>query len=255
MKKKRGPTLSLRAKGPLAIFTRPELKTERVSYEIPTPSAVRGIFEAICWKPAIQWHVESIYVFNEISFTAMKRNELTCKSVQPVQSQLDGGNYIYENSIEVDRVTKREEKGKWKYDTPNRAQRNTVALRNVDYQFEAFFTLTERAGPEDNIFKFIDMFSRRLEKGQHFHQPYFGCRECIAEILPPVKNPKEHAIHLSKEFGIMLWDIEFRTGGEGQNTALFFDASRENGMINGKIKIPLYPIGREEVSYDIESAL
>lgn len=251
MQKQRGPTLRLRAKGPLAIFTRPELKTERVSYEVPTPSSVRGIFEAICWKPAIQWHVESIYVFNEISFTSIKRNELTCKSVQPVQSQLDEGNYIYENSIEVDRITKREEKGKWKCDTPNRAQRNTVALRNVDYQFEAFFTPTDKAGSEDNIYKFIDMFTRRVENGQHFHQPYFGCRECIAEILPPVKNPEERAIPLSKEFGIMLWDIEFGGGEERQNTPLFFNAKLENG----KMEIPLHPIGREEVSYDIESTL
>jgi len=89
IKRKRGPTLSLRAKGPLAIFTRPELKTERVSYEVPTPSAVRGIFEAICWKPAIQWHVQSIYVFNEISFTAIKRNELNSKSVTPSMLMMD----------------------------------------------------------------------------------------------------------------------------------------------------------------------
>jgi len=251
MKKQRGPTLSLRAKGPLAIFTRPELKTERVSYEVPTPSAVRGIFEAICWKPAIQWHVERIYVLSEISFTSMKRNELTCKSVQPTQSQLDGGNYTYENSIEVDRITKRKEKGKWKYDTPNRAQRNTVALRNVDYQFEAFFTLTEKAGPNDNIYKFIDMFTRRVDNGQHFHQPYFGCRECIAEIHPPIEKPEDQSIQISKDLGIMLWDIEFGGGKARQNTPLFFNAE----IKNGKIKIPSNPIGREEVSYDIESAL
>ena len=251
MKKKRGPTLSLRAKGPLAIFTRPELKTERVSYEVPTPSSVRGIFEAICWKPAIQWHVERIYVFNEISFTSMKRNELTCKSVQPTQSQLDGGNYTYENSIEVDKVTKRKEKGKWKYDTPNRAQRNTVALRNVDYQFEAFFTLTERAGSEDNIYKFVDMFTRRVKNGQHFHQPYFGCRECIAEIHPPIEKPEERSISISKELGIMLWDIEFRGGKKAQNTPLFFNAKMEKG----KMEIPSHPIGREEVSHDIEGSL
>ncbi len=89
MKKRRGPTLSLRAKGPLAIFTRPELKTERVSYEVPTPSAVRGIFEAICWKPAIQWHVESIFVFNEISFASIKRNELNSKSIMPSKQMMD----------------------------------------------------------------------------------------------------------------------------------------------------------------------
>jgi CRISPR-associated protein Cas5d len=239
MKKRRGPPLSLRAKGPLAIFARPELKTERVSYEVPTPSSVRGIFEAICWKPAIQWHAERIYVFNEISFTAMKRNELNSKSIMPSKQMMDCGmreftHGIYGINVELDR-----------------AQRNTVALRNVDYQFEAFFTLTERAGADDNIYKFVDMFTRRVKNGQHFHQPYFGCRECIAEILPPIEKPKERSISISKELGIMLWDIEFGGGEERQNTALFFNAKMENG----KMEIPLHPIGREEVSYDIESAL
>ena len=239
MKKKRGPTLSLRAKGPLAIFTRPELKTERVSYEVPTPSSVRGIFEAICWKPAIQWHVERIYVFNEICFTAMKRNELNSKSIMPSKQMMDCGmreftHGIYGINVETDR-----------------AQRNTVALRNVDYQFEAFFTLTERAGAEDNIYKFVDMFTRRVKNGQHFHQPYFGCRECIAEILSPIEKPEKRTISISKELGIMLWDIEFGGGEERQNTPLFFNAKMENG----KMEIPLHPIGREEVAYDIKSAL
>jgi len=126
-----------------------------------------------------------------------------------------------------------------------------VALRNVDYQFEAFFTLTERAGAEDNIYKFVDMFTRRVKNGQHFHQPYFGCRECIAEIHPPIEKPEERSIPISKELGIMLWDIEFRGGKKAQNMPLFFSAKLENG----KIEIPLHPIGREEVSYDIESAL
>lgn len=239
MKKLRGPTLSLRAKGPLAIFTRPELKTERVSYEVPTPSAVRGIFEAICWKPAIQWHVERIYVFNEISFTALKRNELNSKSVTPSVQMMDGGRReftygIYGIDVELDR-----------------AQRNTLALRNVDYQFEAFFSLTGRAGQDDNIYKFIDMFSRRVEKGQHFHQPYLGCRECVAEIFSPIGNPQDQVISSSKELGIMLWDIEFATADKRQNTPLFFNAKLENG----KIDVPLSPIGREEVSYDIESPL
>lgn len=239
MNKRRGPTLSLRAKGPLAIFTRPELKTERVSYEVPTPSSVRGIFEAIFWKPAIQWHVERIYVFNEICFTAIKRNELNSKSIMPSKQMMDRGmreftHGIYGINVEFDR-----------------AQRNTVALRNVDYQFEAFFTLTDKAGADDNIYKFIDMFSRRVKNGQHFHQPYFGCRECIAEIHPPIEKPEERSISVSKELGIMLWDIEFGGGKERQNTPLFFNAKMENG----EIKIPLYPIGREEVSYDIESAL
>ncbi|MBN1904521.1 MAG: type I-C CRISPR-associated protein Cas5 [Deltaproteobacteria bacterium] len=240
MNKRRGPTLSLRAKGPLAMFTRPELKTERVSYEVPTPSSVRGIFEAICWKPAIQWHVERIYVFNAISFTAIKRNELNGKAIPPSKQMMDRGvrefTYgIYGINIE---------------DEQTRAQRNTLALRNVDYQFEAFFTLTDKAGPDDNIYKFIDMFTRRVDNGQHFYQPYFGCRECIAQVLSPIESPEAHAISISKELGIMLWDVEFGGDETKKNTPLFFNAKIENG----KIDIPLYPIGREEVSYDIESA-
>lgn len=231
MQKQRGPTLSLRAKGPLAIFTRPELKTERVSYEVPTPSAVRGIFEAICWKPAIQWHVERIYVLNEIAFTPVKRNELNSKAAQPTRQMVDQGkrnisNGIYGLDVESDR-----------------AQRNTLALRDVDYQFDAFFTLTERAGKDDNIYKFIDMFSRRVDNGQHFHQPCFGCRECIADVLPPLENPKDHAIALTKELGIILWDIEFGTGENRKNTPMFFSAKISDGIID----VPLNPIGREEV--------
>jgi len=241
MNKQRGPTLSIRAKGPLAIFTRPELKTERVSYEVPTPSSVRGIFDAICWKPAIQWHVERIYVFNEISFTAMKRNELNSKSTMPTNQMMDSGTREFTHGIYGVNVD----------DEQARAQRNTVALRDVDYQFDAFFMLTDKAGPDDNIYKFIDMFTRRVVNGQHFHQPYFGCRECIAEILSPIEKPEERSIPISKELGIMLWDIEFGGEEKRQNTPLFFNAKLENG----KIEIPLHPIGRKEVSYDIESAL
>lgn len=229
MQKQRGPTLSLRAKGPMAIFTRPEFKTERVSYEVPTPSAVRGIYEAVCWKPAIEWHIERIYVLNDIVFTPLKRNELNSKATKPTKQMLSNGKRnmskgVYGIEVETDR-----------------AQRNTIALREVDYQFEAFFTLTNRAGKDDNINKFIDMFSRRVEKGQHFHQPYFGCRECIADVQPPLENPKKHAINLTKELGIMLWDIEFGTGKSQQNTPMFFNAQMNNGIID----VPLNPIGRD----------
>ena len=234
MKKLRGPTLSIRAKGPLAIFTRPEFKTERVSYEVPTPSAVRGIYEAICWKPAIQWHIERIYVFNEIAFTAIKRNEVTSKSSSPTRSMVSRGIRNFSYNINVESV---------------RAQRNTVALKDVDYQFEAFFTLTDKAGPEDNINKFINIFSRRVEKGQHFHQPYFGCRECIAEIGPGLEHPKEKAIAESKELGIMLWDIAFQAKKTGKNLPLFFHAVMNNGIVD----IPPSPIGYEEVRYDFAS--
>ena len=247
MKKLRGPTLSIRAKGPLAIFTRPEFKTERVSYEVPTPSAVRGIYEAICWKPAIQWHIERIYILNKISTVTFKRNEVTVKSTQPGKAKVTDKALSNEYCIDVDRMTKRLKKGKWEYNTPNRTQRNTIALQNVDYQFEAFFTLTDKAGKGDNIYKFIDMFSRRVDKGQHFHQPYFGCRECIAEISNGLTHPEKITIPESKELGLMLWDIEFTQGDKQPNTPLFFNALMKSGVID----VPLSPIGREEVHYDI----
>ena len=237
MKKLRGPTLSIRAKGPLAIFTRPELKTERVSYEVPTPSSIRGIYEAICWKPAIQWHIERIYIFNDIAFTAIKRNEVNNKTSMPNREVITTGKRNFSHGIYgIDVETAR-------------AQRNTVALKNVDYQFEAFFTLTDAAGPKDNIYKFIDMFSRRVEKGQHFHQPYFGCRECIAEIQPGIDQPEKQTIKETKELGIMLWDIAFRTEKNGQNLPLFFNAEIRDGIVD----IPLQPIGYEEARYDFAS--
>ena len=138
MKKLRGPTLSIRAKGPLAIFTRPELKTERVSYEVPTPSSVRGIYEAICWKPAIQWHIERIYIFNDIAFTAIKRNEVNNKTPMPNREVITTGKRNFSHGIYgIDVET-------------TRAQRNTVALTNVDYQL---LLLKYSAQKEAFIFK------------------------------------------------------------------------------------------------------
>ncbi|MFA4987775.1 MAG: type I-E CRISPR-associated protein Cas5/CasD, partial [Candidatus Brocadiia bacterium] len=114
-----------------------------------------------------------------------------------------------------------------------RAQRNTVALRDVDYLVRAEFSLTDMAGPEDNIPKFVEMFERRVRKGQHFQQPYFGCREFAAEILTPEDAPG--AIQgLTKPLGVMLWDIEFGS----VNMPLFFDAR----LVNGVMSVPECPI-------------
>ncbi len=217
----RGPTLSIRARGPLAIFTRPELKTERVSYPVPTPSAMRGLIEAVFWKPAIRWHVERIFVLAPIHFIAFRRNEINNKGAAPTREIVENGGAppVY-----------------FADDSSNRAQRNTIALRDVDYQVDAHFSLTEHAGAEDNIYKFIDMFTRRVEKGQHFHQPYLGCRECAAEILPPLDDPQP--ITDSRDLGRMLWDIDFAAKS---TTPLFFEAKMENGVI----EVPLNPLPEE----------
>lgn len=211
----RSPTLSLRARGPLACFTRPELKVERVSYPIMTPSAARGLLEAVLWKPAIAWHVERIRVLRPIRFTAFRRNEVNSKAALPAAAVVANGGSVTPFFADEDR-----------------AQRNTVALRDVDYVVEAHFEMTDLAGPEDNMTKFVEMFERRVAKGQRFHQPYFGCREFVAEVLPtddalvPVKD--------SRDLGIMLWDIEY---GPNRNRPVFFAAR----LVEGVLEIPADP--------------
>jgi len=198
-------TLRLRAKGPLACFTRPELKVERVSYPVITPSAARGLLEAVLWKPAIAWRVERIHVLKEINFTAFRRNEVNSRV--PTFKSTPPGDYFADE---------------------DRAQRNTVALSDVDYLIEAHFIMTPKAGPDDNVRKFEEMFERRLANGQHFHQPYFGCREFVAAVEHPTGD--EQPIPDTRDLGWMLWDIEF--GGPKGNTPRFFPARLESGILH-----------------------
>ncbi|RYG97554.1 MAG: type I-C CRISPR-associated protein Cas5, partial [Alphaproteobacteria bacterium] len=186
------PILRLRCSGPLAIFTRPELKTERFSYPVPTPSALRGVLEAVLWKPAISWRICRIHVLSPIKFTSFRRNEVNSKAIAPKASTLATGGAAPDFYADEDR-----------------AQRNTVALSKVDYLVEARFTMTDRAGEGDTVTKFAAMFDRRVEKGQVFHQPYFGCRECAADVRPPQGDEK--AIGEKQDLGLMLWDIAFRS--------------------------------------------
>lgn len=220
----RSPTLRARAQGPFACFTRPELKVERVSYPVMTPSAARGILEAVLWKPALAWHIERIHVLKEIKFTAFRRNEVNSKAVAPAASVMEDGGAAPLFFADEDR-----------------AQRNTVALADVDYVVEAYFTLTEKAGPDDNVTKFVDMFERRVAKGQHFHQPYFGCREFVADLLPAAEVPKP--IDDSRDLGIMLWDIHF---GSQRNRADFFRAKLRGGVM----EVPAQP---ETLADNLES--
>jgi CRISPR-associated protein Cas5d len=205
----RSPTLRLRACGPLACFTRPELKVERVSYPVMTPSAARGLLEAVLWKPAIRWHVERIHVLSEIRFIAFRRNEVSSKAVAPATATIRDGGTVHPFFADDDR-----------------AQRNTLALRDVDYVIEAHLSMTGKAGPLDNVIKFEEIFTRRVEKGQTFHQPYFGCRELAAEIHPAPGTWT--AISDSRDLGWMLWDIEY---SPHRNRPLFFPARLDNGVL------------------------
>ncbi len=209
MKEQSSPTLKLRARGPLACFTRPEFKVERFSYQVMTPSAARGLIEAVLWKPAIAWRIERIIVLKEIKFTAFRRNEVNSKAAKPSSAIIANGGPPPVFFADEDR-----------------AQRNTVALSDVDYVIETHFVMTSKVGSGDNINKFVDMFTRRVARGQHFHQPYFGCREFVADILPADDYPRP--IGETKDLGLMLWDIDF---GPKSNVPIFFPAKLDQGVM------------------------
>lgn len=202
--------IKLKVWGDYACFTRPEMKVERVSYDVMTPSAARGILEAIYWKPAISWVVDKIHVLKPICFDNIRRNELGGKiSVQNVKTAMKKGNVSIETFIEDDRQ-----------------QRAAMVLKNVCYVIEAHF---EIIGDEDNNpVKHKEMFERRAKKGQCVHRPYFGCREfsvnfeLIEGIIP------ESEIKGVVDLGWMLHDIDFDNDME----ARFFRAKMTNGVID-----------------------
>lgn len=201
----------VRIRGDLACFTRPEFKTERFSYEAITPSAARGVLEAILWKPAIRWHIRKILLLAPPRFVALKRNEVNTRtSVSNALRAMRSGTALEYFADE------------------DRAQRNTLALRDVDYAVEAEFHMTTRAGSDDNPRKFDEMFRRRLEKGQFFMQPFLGTREFPARVEPYTGDPPPLK-NLTRDLGYMLHDLRF--GPEG-NEPVFFRAKVDQGVIN-----------------------
>jgi CRISPR-associated protein Cas5d len=205
----RSATLSLRVTGPLACFTNPAFKVERFSYDVMTPSAARGILEAICWKPAIFWHVERIKVLKPIERIAVRRNEVnsrlsTDSAISWMRGDSSPGNYFADE---------------------DRAQRNMVALRDVDYVIDARFAMTKQAKEDDNVRKFEEMFGRRVAKGQCFQTPYLGCRELVAEFAPAGDHPQPIAD--TRDLGWMLQDIDFGP----PMRPVFFQARLDHGVV------------------------
>jgi len=209
----------LKVWGENACFTRPEMKVERVSYDVMTPSAARGIIEAIHWKPAIRWVIDRIHVLEPIRFENIKRNEVG-GMLKPnnVLTAMKNGN-LAELIYNVD-------------DGDNRQQRAAIILKKVCYVIEAHFELTEQAGPDDNAGKHIEIFKRRATKGQCFQQPCLGNREFSAsfELLDnhdDIPNCPDQ-LKGERDLGWMLWDIDFDNG----TTPRFFRANMLNGIIN-----------------------
>mgnify|MGYP002350485360 CR=1 FL=1 len=211
----RSPTIRVRAKGKLACFSRPEFKVERVSYPVMTPSAARGVVEALLWKPAIRWHIERITLLTPIIYIGFRRNEVNSRIPRIPSRLIEEGGSLSPYYCDSDR-----------------SQRNTIALKDVDYLVEAHFTMTEKAGKGDNILKFTEMFQRRLEKGQCFHRPYLGCREFDADVSVP--DGSECPQSITQDIGLMLWDIAFSPTG---NIPLFFPARLENGIMEIPLEI------------------
>lgn len=209
-------TLQLKVWGENACFTRPEMKVERVSYDVMTPSAARGILEAILWKPAIRWRVTQIDVLKPIRWESVRRNEVgAVMSTDLALTAMGRGSGRLGFYVEEERQ-----------------QRAGLFLRDVAYTIHAYFEMTDKAGPEDTVIKFEQMFLRRAEKGKCFHRPYLGCREFAAsfsivggdETLP---EPIPETVDLQW----MLNDLDYGTQGP---TPQFFRGKLDGG----RLKIP-----------------
>ena len=203
----------LKVWGPNACFTRPEMKVERVSYDVMTPSAARGVLDAILWKPAIAWRIIRIDVLNPIRWESVRRNEVGAVG-----------------SVDLAATAMKRKKGNLGFFIEEeRQQRAGLFLRDVAYIIHACFELTTKAGEEDTITKFQEMFARRAEKGQCFHRPYLGCREFAASftlISEDIQLPEP--IPESRDLGWMLHDLDF--GGKDP-VPYFFQAALENGRM------------------------
>lgn len=198
--------------GPYALFTRPELKTERVSYDVMTPSAARGLLEAVFWHPGMRWRIDRIHVLSEIGFTNIRRNEVKSKVLaSSVRAAMAGSG-----------------KPPAIYTGEDIQQRASMVLTDVRYVIEAHFELTERAAPSDNEGKFIEITRRRLERGQCYHQPYFGCREFPASFRTWEGGPIP-TIAETRDLGLMLYDMDY--SNPRRIEPMFFHARLEQGVL------------------------
>ncbi|MBN1943901.1 MAG: type I-C CRISPR-associated protein Cas5 [Phycisphaerae bacterium] len=210
--------------GDFACFTRPEMKVERVSYDVITPSAARGILEAIYWKPEIRWVIERLHVLRPIRFTNIRRNEVSSKASAPGAKSIREGQPL------------------GLYIEDARQQRAAAVLRDVAYVIEARFELVDET---ETIEKHYNMFKRRAEKGQCFHRPYLGCREFPASFawidgaIPATELPPDKQ---DDDFGFMLLDMDFipdkkgpiidsHAGRQLRAEPRFFRAEMKGGVI------------------------
>ena len=209
--KRSSEPLCVRVWGERACFTRPEMKVERVSYDVMTPSAARGVLEAILWKPEMRWIIERIDVLRAIRKTSVRRNEVGQKaSVDNLMAAMSGRSARL--GIDVEEA---------------RQQRAAVILRDVDYLVHARIALSDRAGADEPVTKYFEMFRRRAASGQCFHRPYLGTREFAAEFAL-IEGESPAPIEDDRDLGWMLYDIDY-SGAEP--VPLFFEARLQTGTL------------------------
>lgn len=223
--------ISLHVWGDYACFTRPELKAERVSYEVMTPSAARGILTAIYWKPQFNWVIDRIHVLKPIRTMQIRRNEVKEKMTTPNSEVLKGNKTPLPFYIEE-----------------KRQQRSATILKDVSYVIDAHIEVVEEEKDVCSIAKHLEMFKRRARAGQCFHSPYFGNREfpVMFELvenkgcMPISELPVEQ---LNRSFGLMLHDMVYKDDNEGviicahtgkkqSVEARFFMANLKNGVLH-----------------------
>lgn len=216
--------------GNFACFTRPEMKVERVSYDVITPSAARAIYEAILWKPEIKWNITKIEVMNPVKWFTIKRNEVSKKI--SLNQKIGQGNGDRDIGLVAD-------------SDMNRVQRTSLILKDVRYRLHAYFdylgdrstgnlrnNMNNLSEEEVNSLsaKYASMFERRIKKGQCFHRPYLGNREFACEFKLVEKADDSKPIQENRDLGIMLYDIEYQSNG-GSVRPYFFRATMEKGVI------------------------
>lgn len=200
--------------GQYALFSRPELKVERVSYDIITPSAARGLLESVYWHPGIRWKIDKIHVMSPIRFVNIRRNEVSAKlSAANALTVMNGKNeplYLSASAFIQ--------------------QRASLLLRDVRYVIEAHFELTPKAAPDDSAEKIYAIVMRRLQKGQCFQQPYLGCREFPADVRVAERPIGKAAYEGERDLGFMLYDMDY---ADPENIKpQFFRAVLHNGVLD-----------------------
>lgn len=210
--------------GKFACFTRPEMKVERVSYEVMTPSAARGILESIFWKPEFSWQIREIRVLKPIRYFSILRNEVNNRAnYASAQRHLRGEDGYYADE--------------------DRSQRHTLCLRDVAYNIAA--SVVVRLGVEEDEAKYRDQFQRRVKRGQCHNMPYLGCREFTANFAPEPPHDSDTRLRedITVDLGRMLFDLDYREDGSGRGNPRFFHARLAGGVL--RIPEALYRSGGE----------